>query len=282
MTEMTTRAAGRGFWDRPATWKAVALVVGYLAFYVVVGRLLRAVFADQIDEDNFISSATSTFYALVLPTMVGFLALLVFTWRIGWLPAVFGPQPIRGRGWMWLAPVLILATVVGHLGATDWSRWTAGQIAMLGLLGLFIGLVEEVATRGLAVKVLRDAGHSERVVMVVSSLLFGLMHMTNVLAGVPLRTVLVTVVYAVFFGICMYLTMRVAGTIWAAIVLHGTTDPTTYLATGGVDEAVGTQSDTVWDVVTGGGTIAFCVFAAVAVFLVRGRVADRTEPTGSW
>ena len=51
-------------------------------------------------------------------------------------------------------------------------------------------------------------------------------------------TVAVTVVYTFCFGMCMYLAMRVTGTIWAAIVLHGLTDPTTILSTGGVDEAV--------------------------------------------
>ena len=37
---------------------------------------------------------------------------------------------------------------------------------------------------------------------------------------------------------CMYLAMRVTATIWTAIVLHGLTDPATFLSTGGVDEAV--------------------------------------------
>ena len=275
MTETTTRPAGSGFWDRPATWKAVAVVVGYLVFYLAASQLIGAVFADQIDRDDVLGNATSTFFALVLPTAVGTLGLLVFTWRVGWLPAVLGPQPIRGRGWMWVAPVLVLVAIAGHVGLIDWSGWTGAEIAMVALAGVFIGLSEELATRGLAVKVLRDAGKSERFVVVVSSLLFALMHMTNVLAGIPLAVVLPTVVYTFFFGVCMYLSMRVTGTIWAAIILHALTDPTTMLATGGIDETVGTQTDTIWNALASLGVIAFMVFAFVAVFLVRGRVADR-------
>lgn len=281
MTATTTRPARPGFWDRPATWKAVALVVGYLVFYLAVSRLIGVLFADQIDQEDLIGNATSTFFALVLPIAIGFLGLLLFTWRVGWLPVVFGPQPIRGRGWMWLAPVLVLAAIVGHVGTTDWSRWTGAEIAMIGLGGLFIGLSEELATRGLAVKILRDAGKPERFVAVVSSLLFALMHMGNVLAGIPLATVLTTVVYTFFFGVCMYLSMRVTGTIWAAIILHALTDPTTMLATGGIDETVGTRTATIWDALAAYGVIAFMVFAAVAVLLVRGRVGGRTELAGA-
>ena len=69
------------------------------------------------------------------------------------------------------------------------------------------------------------AGHGERFVAVVSSLLFALMHTVNFISGMEVSTVLATVVYTFGFGMCMYLTMRVTGTIWAAIVLHGLTDP---------------------------------------------------------
>ena len=83
-------------------------------------------------------------------------------------------------------------------------------------------------------KMLRDAGHGERFVAVVSSVLFALMHLVNLFAGMELTTVLGTVVYTFCFGMCMYLTMRVTSTLWAAIVLHGLTDPTTILSSGGV------------------------------------------------
>ncbi len=85
----------------------------------------------------------------------------------------------------------------------------------------------------------------------------------------------------VLFGVCMYLSMRVTGTIWAAIVLHALTNPTTMLATGGIDEPVGRQTDTIWDALAGYGVIAFMVFAAVAIFVVRGKVGDRAELTGA-
>ncbi|SHF66620.1 CPBP family intramembrane glutamic endopeptidase [Geodermatophilus nigrescens] len=276
MTESQTRSSRTGSWDRPATWKAFALVAGYLVFYVAVSQVVGLLAGDRIDDENVVADPGSTFFALVLPIGIGALALLAFTWRVGWLPAVFGRQPVAGRRWMWIAPVLVLAVVVGHAGAVDRDGWTGGEIAVLALLGVCIGVAEELATRGLAVEMLRDAGHGERFVAVVSSLLFALMHLVNLIQGMELRTVLATVGYTFCFGMCMYLAMRVTGTIWTAIVLHGLTDPTTILATGGVDEAVGAQTASGWSTLASVGTFAFMAFALVAVFLVRGRAGERT------
>lgn len=267
--------AGRaGFWDRAATWKAFLLVGGYLVYFLAVSQLVGLVFGDEVDADDVLADPTSMFVALVLPIGLGALGLLAFTARVGWLREVFGPQPIGGSRWMWVAPVLVVAAIVGHVGGTDWSRWTFGQVAMMAAAGVCIALAEELATRGLAVKILRDSGRSERAVAVVSSVLFALMHAVNLLSGMAVATVAATVGYTFAFGMCMYLSMRVTGTIWAAIVLHGVTDPATFLSTGGVDRAVVGSAEG-WAVLAPFATIAFAVLAVVAVFLVRGRVEPR-------
>ena len=176
---------------------------------------------------------------------------------------------------MWLATVLVVAAVVGHVRGTDWSEWTGGQVAMLALAGICIGVAEELATRGLAVKMLRDAGRSEQVVAMVSSLLFALMNTVNLISGMAVTTVAATVGYTFCLGMCMYLTMGVTGTIWAAIVLHGVTDPTTFLSTGGIDEAVSPQGAE-WTAFASLATVGFMLLAVAAVFLIRGRFVQET------
>ena len=270
---MRSAPGGRdGFWDRPATWKALLVIVGYLVYYLAVSQLIGLLFGDEIDPDNVMADATSMFFALVLPIGLGAVGLLVFAGWLGWLRDIFGPQPIGGRRWMWIAPVLVLAAIVGHVGGIEWSQWSPGQVAMMAAAGVCIGVAEEVATRGLAVKMLRDAAHSERFVAIVSSLLFALMHVVNLISGMAVSTVAATVGYTFCFGMCMYLSMRVTGTIWAAIVLHGLTDPTTFLATGGIDEAVTSSQGSGWALLAAGATIAFMVAAVVAIFLIRGKV----------
>ncbi|MEV6279331.1 CPBP family intramembrane glutamic endopeptidase [Nocardia sp. NPDC051832] len=258
---------------RPTVWLAIGLIVAYLVFYLLVGQLTSRIFADRIADDNVLATAPSIWLGLVLPIAVGASALLLVTTRMGLLATIFGPQPVRGRGWMWLGPVLVLAAIIAHLAGTEWDSWTAAQVVAIVVLGLCVGVVEELATRGLTVQILREAGHSEWFVAVVSSAMFALMHSVNLISGMELTTVAGTVVYTFGFGMCMYLAMRVTGTIWAAIVLHASTDPTTILSTGGLDTAAGGS---------GGGastvaafvTVVLIGFGVVAVFFIRGRARE--------
>ncbi|MET9675822.1 type II CAAX endopeptidase family protein [Streptomyces sp. NPDC006482] len=265
-----------GFFDRPTTGKAALVIVAYLAYYLLVSLAIGAVFGDEVDKGDVLATGAGIFFGLVLPIAIGAVTLLGFTASIGRLRSVFGRQTVAGRPWMWIGPALAITAVVAHSAAIDWSDWGPEQILLIALLGVFVGLAEELATRGLVVQMLRGAGHPERFVMVVSSLMFALMHVTNVLSGMKVSTVLLTVVYTFGFGVCMYLTMRVTGTIWAAIVLHALTDPTTFLASGGVDEAVTGQTGG-WSALAAAVTILMIVFSLVAVFLVRG---NRRAPVG--
>ncbi|WP_327145735.1 CPBP family intramembrane glutamic endopeptidase [Nocardia sp. NBC_01327] len=250
---------------------ALVLIVAYLVFYLLVGQLTSWLFGDRIDKDNVVATAPSIWFALVLPIAVGALALVTVTARMGKLAAIFGPQPVRGSGWMWIGPALVLIAIIAHLAGTRWSSWTGAQISAMLVLGVCVGVAEELATRGLTVQILREAGHGERFVAVVSSLVFALMHMVNLISGMELSTVAATVVYTFGFGMCMYLAMRVTGTIWAAIVLHACTDPSTFLSTGGLDKAVGDSGGSGASIIAAFATVLLIVFGVVAVFFVRGK-----------
>ncbi|MDN5545908.1 MAG: CPBP family intramembrane metalloprotease, partial [Rhodococcus sp. (in: high G+C Gram-positive bacteria)] len=82
-----------GFWSRPTLWKLLLLIVAYLVFYLAAGQVISRVFADQIDTDNVVSSASSIIFGVMLPIAIGAVALLIFTVKVGWLSSIFGPQP---------------------------------------------------------------------------------------------------------------------------------------------------------------------------------------------
>lgn len=282
MTTHSLRSRREGALSRyvntPRTYKVLVVLVVYLVFYLGVALLIGWVAGDRIDDDNVVADARSVFLALALPTLIGAASLLVFARRVGWLSAIFGRQPVRGSWWMWGAPFLVFAAIAGHVAQISGDRLNAADLAAFIALGVGVGLAEEVATRGVAVKMLRDAGHGERFVAVGSSLLFALMHSVNLFAGMSVKTVVSTILYTFGFGMCMYLTMRVTGTIWAAILLHGLTDPTTTMATGALDRSLPGSSDvTTAMLVAAIATFGLIAFGVVASFLVRGR-AQQTSP----
>ena len=150
---------------------------------------------------NLFSTAASVFAAVTFPLIVGAVLLPAFLLSVGWFRPLFARQPLGGRWWMWIAPALILIIIVMRYVGIDYSVYPGSAIAMTLLTGLFVGFVEEVITRGIVVKMLRDAGTTEWLVMLGSSLAFGLMHAVNLFSGMSPLVVGVTVVFAFGFGI---------------------------------------------------------------------------------
>ncbi|WP_217617216.1 CPBP family intramembrane glutamic endopeptidase [Cellulomonas sp. GbtcB1] len=276
MTTIETTSGWRAFWARGGWWRAVLLAVAYIALYIGAGLLIGALFGDRIDGDDVLSSPESLFFGLTSGVLIGSLILAAFAASLGWFPRLFGRQPIGGRWWMWLAPLLTVGAIVLRLFGTDYAAYTAGVIATAFVTGLFIGFAEEVLCRGLVVTMLRDSGKSEWVVMVLSSLVFALLHSVNILGGQSLLKVALTVVFAFGFGACMYLTLRVTGNLIWPVLLHALYDPTQFLATGGIDETHSAEPSALLELAAPANML-YVVLGVVALLAVRGRVGRSTS-----
>ena len=62
------------------------------------------------------------------------------------------------------------------------------------------------------------------------------------------------------------------------MILHGLTDPTTILATGGIDEITSAGSVNGFLTAAGPATILLIVSGPIPLLFVRGRVQGRAEP----
>lgn len=266
------------FWNSGGWWKAALAAFVYVVLYQGVSLLLGLLFQDQLVGKGLFDSIETVFLSIALPVMIGSVILLLFAKSIGWLPKpIFSKQPVKGSWWMWIAVVLVGATIILRLLGIDYGAYATGVVAMMFIAGIFIGLSEELLTRGLAVTMLRKKGYSEWAVMTLSSLIFSLMHSSNFLLGQSPVTVLSTMGFTFGFGIMMYLVMRVTGNIIYPIILHALTDPTTFLATGGIDVAGSNPSPFL--TIAGLSTVVFLVFAVVALIFVRGKT--ESSPRGT-
>jgi membrane protein insertase Oxa1/YidC/SpoIIIJ len=101
------------------------------------------------------------------------------------------------------------------------------------------------------------------------------MHSINLFSGAAPLVVAITVFYAFGFGVLMYLSMRVSGFLLVAIVLHSLTDPTTILATGGLDETAPDAAQNI--LLTAASPFNFVIMFAGLIMLIfiRGRVSGR-------
>lgn len=249
-------------------------MVVYLAIYLGAGWVIDTTAGEAIDFDYIFGDGRSVFLAIALPVIIGSVILFAFAASVRWTPRPpFGRQPVAGARWMWLAPALVVITFVLRLFGIDWAAYTGGVIATTFLAGLFVGIAEEVLTRGIVITLLRRHGYREWSVAVLSSIVFALLHATNLFSGQALTTVLATIGFTFGFGMMMYLTLRVTGHLIWPIVLHALTDPSTILATGGIDVDGGNSSPLL--TIAGLSTLVFLIFALVAMIFIRGNANGR-------
>ncbi|PPG31777.1 CPBP family intramembrane glutamic endopeptidase [Pseudoclavibacter sp. RFBB5] len=267
LAQAAPKPSWKAFWERGGWWKAVVLVVAYYVLYQL-GGLLFLPFEDGLEP----SSAGAIIVGFALPIALGGLLLVAFALSLGWLRELFAPQPIRGRGWMWIAVAVVLVFNALRFAALDYDSAGLDLVAAWLVAGLCIGFAEEVLTRGYVVNLMRKAGHSEIATATVSAALFAAMHSANVLTGQSVFATAIQVLYTFAFGICMYLALRVTGNLIWPILLHATTDPSIFLLT--AHPGIGPLT-----AFAGFGNIAVILFGLVAIIFIRGRVTPASQPS---
>ncbi len=131
-----------------------------------------------------------------------------------WREAGFnGPSQWRELRLLWLpAVVAIVLPLFGGFAAVD-----AKMVVYLAIAYLITGFMEEAWVRGLILRVLQPIGAVRAVL--ISALLFALLHMTNFLFRNP-AIVLAQMVGAFCFGVAFGALRLRTNTIWFLIALH--------------------------------------------------------------
>lgn len=268
----------RAFLNKGGFWRFLFVMAIYFAIYLPAGKLAANLADRSLSEGDTLSSIGTVFVQLTAALIVGSIVLVAFTTFMGWNAEIFSRQPIYRSAWMWIAPVVVLTPIVLRVLGIDWGGRAVSVSVMMMATGLLIGFSEELLFRGVAVKMLRSSGYREWSVAAISSALFALSHSLNIFSGGSLRTVSTTVLYTFAFGTLMYLSMRVIGFIGGAMILHALTDPTTFLATGGLPDAVDATSVTGLAAVGGKFTIVVILAGWIMAAFIRGKVG---EPKGA-
>ena len=154
-------------------------------------------------------------------------------------------------------PFIAIFTGDAHIGAS------AGKIALYAFQCLCVGLFEELAFRGCIFLFALD-GHRKStfdlfLAIVISSAIFGAVHLVNVLAGASIGAVILQIGYSVLIGgMCSVVLMK-TGCIWHCVLIHAV-----YNFCGGVVPELG--SGAIWNTPTI--ILTVVVSVAVAVYVV--------------
>ena len=197
---------------RPRPWIGVAIALGYVLLVAGVQRVTGVPYRDLGD------SASTLFRGAGIPLLIGTVVLAGVTTALGWWrPALRDAEPSSVR-WPIVAPALLGVLVVADLAAVDWPAYGLPFLGASVAL-LLVGFTEEIAARGLLITALR-ARLPEGWVWFLSTLVFALMHLVNILSGLTPAETVVQAVNAFLFGTALYILRRVSGTLLRCMVLH--------------------------------------------------------------
>lgn len=226
-TPLSPLSPWRRFWERGGVWRTLLFAAVYYALYELLGLAISPI-VDGIARDK--DGALDVFLVTALPIILIIVVLLGFAASVGWLRELFSRERPSGKRWMWIGIAVVLAINLSSVLSIDYAAAGGALVLTWLATGLCIGVAEELVTRGFVVKLMRRAGHGEIAVGLTSAGVFAAMHFGNVFTSDQgLGTTLLQVVYTFGFGICMYLALRLTGSLWAPILLHASTDPTLFL-----------------------------------------------------
>jgi len=197
---------------------AIGVFVAYTALVALLWKI------NKVDYDALAQSRGTVVRGIVVPIGAGAALLAVATTVLGWWSSVLSQGGRTGPAWVLV--VAVLMGLVGVLGALniDYRSPKAAVLPVLALGVLLVGFAEELLCRGLLIVGGREGGWSELVVVVVSCLLFGLLHGINAFFGQSVRTTVVQLVMATVMGAAFYAVRMSTGTLVVCMLLHALWD----------------------------------------------------------
>jgi uncharacterized protein len=198
---------------------------------------------------------SSVVMALMADGVLALIAIILLT-RHHWWHDVGFRLPSHPRSlWLFAFPCLPIVLNITFFGL--------GNPGIEGLLlflaaALLVGFVEESYFRGMMLRTLLGRGPWQAVI--ISSLLFGMMHVLNLAGGANLAATLLQVVYAVAIGL-MYAALALrTKTILPLIVTHSLTDFFAFIALNSTVVTGGLNS--IFYVVSAGETIIYVAYVS--------------------
>ncbi len=198
------------------------VLFGLLISFIFIVFVLFAIFIGKL-----FSGDSGREGAQAAGRMGGFLVFLILLNHLGWRTDA-GFINLKGfKPWLFILIPLVYSIIVFPLIFT--GQWSLNfRDPILSLLtasnGISAGFLEEITFRGIVLYgFIRLWGNKKSGMVkgaVASSLIFGLLHIPNILAGAEVIRVLPQVAYSVLGGLALAAFVIYSRSIWPAITFH--------------------------------------------------------------
>lgn len=222
-TNQSATASDPNWRIAPSLPVAFGLVVAYIAVFI-------GLFASSgIDYPDAFDNGPNAFRAAVVPLIGGSALLIAFVWWARWDFVFRDPAQLPMHRSLRLPIWVFAVAIVIHFAIADWADTSASLVMAILAAGVLVGFAEETLFRGILLRALRTDGRAEVWVMLISSVVFGSFHVTNVFLGAAISGVILQCVLATASGVILYLFRRYRGMLLTGMVAHGLWDMSVFL-----------------------------------------------------
>ena len=213
-----------------------------------------------------VSELTASVYILILLLIFGYIGILGKTGE-GFLTGFY----IGGFMTAYCIYEIIAQFYIQRMSQEGWVQ-SFGFIFLFVLAMFLIGFNEELVFRGIILNLFLDKfGNSKKGIVtatVLSSVIFGAVHLTNIFSGVSVGSAVVQAIQAAILGGLLAAIYLRSGNIWIVIIVHALTDFASMLSSGiyGMGNAVDSINQLSW-----------LNFVTVPIFLIPTLVLFRKD-----
>lgn len=196
------------------------LIASYFVVHLVLVVSLQRFVpgSDYVEVDKVGEPGLPIVRQLVIPLAVIALAQIGFlAWSRWTSPVLVEPRRLRARWWLVLLAFVVPVSVFLSAG---WGDPPADYLFALTVATLLVGFTEELGFRGIVLHAAREVFGDERRAFLVSSVLFGCLHLGNIVLGALVAGTLVQVAATTVIGATFYVYRRTAGLIVVPMLLH--------------------------------------------------------------
>jgi len=208
-------------------------VIGVALVCTALMELLNFVAFKIGDSENI----TYFFGALALSKIIVSVLLTVLVFKLCLVSKKdFGARGLW-KGLLFGLPLLVFLSLVGDIltlltSGKPYENATLLTICLFLLKNFMIGYYEEVLCRGFMLNALRNKYGDRGLLWAVllSSFIFGLMHLIGVFGGAALVPTISQAIYATFIGVFFCGVYIRVGNLWSVIIIHALIDVTVFFS----------------------------------------------------
>jgi membrane protease YdiL (CAAX protease family) len=209
---------------KPSVKLAIGISIAYVVVWIGTAALTAGDNFSIVDAFSDLDNSRPLVYGLIAGALFGVVVTTVLGW---WKAVVHDTIPVRG--WLRRLPLIMLVLILATTDYANLGDIDGEVLVWIIVASILVGFSEELTFRGLNIVSLRGAV-TEKQVWVISSVLFGLLHLPNIVLGAPVAGSVIQVVLAAIGGTMFYVVRRATGTIFAAMVVHSLWDFTLFSA----------------------------------------------------